>query len=514
MRSGDAGRRGPVHVPSFYIRCRNVSMRDRAEPPSWVQTMAHTTVEIDSLLRSLGKQREGKSVLDVAKSLQSEGQPQPAPQAAAPASRPKQEGGAARSETGKFFPAAPKSLQEAGLQDTEVAGLILKFLYHRRADTGFRISQQLGLRLPVIEGLLRQMKQDRFVVYKGSAAGGDYVYELTEIGLEQARGLSEQCTYFGAAPVPLRQYVASVKAQTLASARPSLARIREAFTDLSMSEELTSRVAQAIYAGRGMFLYGNAGNGKTSIAARITKAFGDAIWIPKSLGISGEVVRLFDPNKHKEVPPDASTAKHVDSRWVRIERPTIMVGGELRMENLEIAYTRGSGIGEAPLQLKANCGTLLIDDFGRQRMEVDELLNRWIVPLEERHDFLYLESGRTIQVPFDELIVFSTNLEPRDLVEEACLRRIPYKIEVMDPSEKQYRTLFLDLAKSMGIDCKPEAVNYLIDKHYTGADRGMRFCHPRDLLRQIENYCKVHGEPLVATTERVDMAVLNYFSIM
>lgn len=471
--------------------------------------MAQTTVEIDSLLRSLGRQREGQSVQEVAKSLASP-TATPLPEPAHPADNP-----AAPHRPGDgFFPGAPKSLHEAGLQEPEVAGLILKFLYHRRAETGFRISQQLGLRLPVIEGLLRQMKQDRFVVYKGSAAGGDYVYELTEIGLEQARGLSEQCTYFGAAPVPLRQYVASVKAQTLAAAKPSLSRIREAFTDLTMSEDLTSRVAQAIYAGRGMFLYGNAGNGKTSIASRITKAFGDAIWIPKSIGVSGEIIRLFDPNKHKEVPPDASSAKQVDGRWVRIERPTIIVGGELRMDNLEIAYTRGSGIGEAPLQLKANCGTLLIDDFGRQRMEVDELLNRWIVPLEERHDFLYLESGRTIQVPFDELIVFSTNLEPRDLVEEAFLRRIPYKIEVLDPTPDQFRALFLQLARSMGIECKLETVNYLLERHFVAAGRGMRFCHPRDLLRQIENYCKVHEQPMVATMDRLDVAVKNYFSIM
>jgi predicted ATPase with chaperone activity len=225
-------------------------------------------------------------------------------------------------------------------------------------------------------------------------------------------------------------------------------------------------------------------------------------------------VRLYDPNKHKEVAADPATAKAVDGRWVRIERPTIIAGGELRMENLEITYTRGSGIGEAPLQLKANCGTLLIDDFGRQRMNVDELLNRWIVPLEERHDFLYLESGRTIQVPFDELIVFSTNLEPRDLVEEAFLRRIPYKIEVSDPSDEQFRDLFLQLARDMHIECSPELVSYLLERHYHVAGRGTRFCHPRDLLRQIENYCRVHEVPLEATTERIDVAVQNYFSIM
>jgi len=223
---------------------------------------------------------------------------------------------------------------------------------------------------------------------------------------------------------------------------------------------------------------------------------------------------LYDPNKHKLAPGDPAEYKNADGRWVHIQRPTIVAGGELRMDNLEIAYTRGSGIGEAPLQLKANCGTLLIDDFGRQRMSVDELLNRWIVPLEARHDFLYLESGRTIQVPFDQLIVFSTNLEPRDLVEEAFLRRIPYKIEVTDPTEEQFETLFLQLAAAMGITCAPQDVVYLLDQHYRATGRGMRFCHPRDILRQIENYCLLLEIPTEVTPDRIDVAVANYFSIM
>ena len=489
--------------------------------------MSQTTLEIDALLKSLGSGTEHR-VQAAAMNARPAAPAGPASQAAA-GQRPGQAASPAAqnapepnrggegppiSTGGAFFPRAPRSLQEAGLHESDVSALILKYLSYRRAETGFRISQQLGLRLPVIEGLLRNMKQDRFVVYKGSAAGGDYVYELTDIGMEQARGLNQQCTYFGAAPVPLKQYNASVKAQTLAGVKPPLSRIRAAFADLSMSDSLTSRVAQAIHAGRGMFLFGNAGNGKTSIASRITKAFGDTIWIPKSLSISNEIVRLYDPNKHKEIPPDPDMAKGVDGRWVRIERPTIIAGGELRMENLEIAYTRGSGIGEAPLQLKANCGTLLIDDFGRQRMPVDELLNRWIVPLEERHDFLYMESGRTIQVPFDELIVFSTNLEPRDLVEEAFLRRIPYKIEVTDPTDDQFRELFMKLARSLNMECPPDVVNYLLERHYHAAGRGLRFCHPRDLLRQIEHFCNVHEQAPGVSADRIDVAVQNYFSIM
>ncbi len=489
--------------------------------------MSQTTLEIDALLKSLGSGMEHRAraaalnarshaAAEAAPSSPPEERPVTRPASAPPqnSATPRPDAAAAVQPTGSFFPRAPKSLQEAGLHESDVSALILKFLSYRRAETGFRISQQLGLRLPVIEGMLRNMKQDRFVVYKGSAAGGDYVYELTDIGMEAARGLSQQCTYFGAAPVPLKQYTASVKAQSLAGVRPPLGRIKAAFADMSMSDSLTSRVAQAIHAGRGMFLFGNAGNGKTSIASRITKAFGDTIWIPKSLSISNEIVRLYDPNKHKEIPPDPDMAKGVDGRWVRIERPTIIAGGELRMENLEIAYTRGSGIGEAPLQLKANCGTLLIDDFGRQRMPVDELLNRWIVPLEERHDFLYMESGRTIQVPFDELIVFSTNLEPRDLVEEAFLRRIPYKIEVTDPTDEQFRDLFLKLARSLNMECAPDVVNYLLERHYHTAGRGLRFCHPRDLLRQIEHFCHVHELTPSVTSDRIDVAVQNYFSIM
>ncbi len=435
--------------------------------------------------------------------------PVPAPRPAAPRASH-----AAPEAVEAFVPPAPKSLDDAGLQESDVLALVLKYLHYRREETGFKISQHLGLRLPVIEPLLRQMKAERLVVYKGASTGGDYVYELTDLGRERARGLVEICTYFGTAPVPLHQYIAGVEAQSLDHRRPSIERIRAAFTDLTMDERLISSVGQAVHAGRGMFLFGNAGNGKTSIAQRITRAFGDTIWIPRALITSGEIIRVYDPNKHVAVAVDAAVQKNVDGRWVHIERPTIVAGGELRMDQLEISYMRGAGIGEAPLQLKANCGTLLIDDFGRQRMAVDELLNRWIVPLEMRHDFLYLESGRTIQVPFDELIVFSTNLEPRDLVEEAFLRRIPYKIEVKDPAEEQFRDLFLQLSAAMGLACTPDAVEYVLDTHYRQTGRGMRFCHPRDLLRQIQHRATLHDLPTEVTPEGLDAAVENYFSVM
>ena len=214
-----------------------------------------------------------------------------------------------------------------------------------------------------------------------------------------------------------------------------------------LSQRMLDRLGPAMNSGRGLFLFGAAGNGKTSIAERVTRAFGQEIWIPRAIGIDGEIMRVFDPVNHEELPLEACEGlyekRKIDRRWVRIRRPTLIVGGELTMSALEVTTNTSTGICESPLQLKSNCGTLVIDDFGRQRMRIEELLNRWIVPLERRYDFLNMPNGKKIEVPFDQLIIFATNLEPRDLVDEAFLRRIPYKIEVLDPSLDDFRGLFL-----------------------------------------------------------------------
>lgn len=415
---------------------------------------------------------------------------------------------------GLFFPYSPDTLEQAGVSLTEVSNLILKFLYSRGVETGFRVAMQLGLKFPLIEAILRQLKIERLVGYKNSIAGGDYLYELTDLGRECARTLTQQSTYFGTAPVPLELYIDSVTAQSIADRKPSLEAIRRAFSDLDINERMLSNIGQAIHSGRGMFLYGPPGNGKTSMAERVTKSFGDSIWIPKAIVAGGEVLRMYDPNRHRIMELTEDEQEAVDGRWVKIERPTIVAGGELTMENLEITYIRKTGVGEAPLQMKSNCGTLLIDDFGRQRMSTDELLNRWIVPLEQRIDFLHMESGRTIQVPFDQLIIFSSNLEPRDLVDDAFLRRIPYKIHVLDAEEGDFRNLFIKLARKGKFACTPEVVDYLIQQHYVAAHRPFRYCHPRDLLRQIENRSTLHNLPREITKDAIDQAVENYFSIM
>ena len=329
---------------------------------------------------------------------------------------------------------------------------------------------------------------------------------------------ADRCTYFGAAPVSLEDYTASVKAQSVTRQHPRMEDLRRALGDLVLDDDLLSQIGQAVSAGTGLFLHGAPGNGKTTIAERIVQAFGESIWVPRALSVLGEVIRVYDPSNHVPLGDDrlepTDEPSWIDQRWVRVRRPTIVVGGELSLQSLEITTNATTGISEAPLQMKANGGILVIDDFGRQRVSIPQLLNRWIVPLEKRYDFLCLANGRKIQVPFDQLIIFATNLHPKDLVDEAFLRRIPYKIDVRDPTEEQFCNLIRRLCQQMGLQYSSQAVAYLLEKHYRDAGRKLRFCHPRDLLRQVSIYCDFQDRPPALSSESIDAAVHNYFAMM
>jgi hypothetical protein len=417
-----------------------------------------------------------------------------------------------------FFPREPSTFEEANVSPSLVEELVLKYLLARSDGTGRDIADHVKMPFVLLEEVLRRLKNDQLVFYRDSAAMNDYVYQLTDLGRQRARSFNEQCTYFGAVPVSLEDYVASVKRQSSADQYPTEADLNRAFSDLLIEPQMLDRLGPAINSGRGLFLYGFPGNGKTSIAERVTKAFGSYIWIPRALVVDGEIIRMFDPMNHEERPLERSSGlldqNKVDRRWIRIARPTIIVGGELTMSMLEVTLNRDTGISEAPLQLKANCGTLVIDDFGRQRMSTDELLNRWIVPLEKRFDFLNLASGKKLQVPFDQLIVFSTNLEPKDLVDDAFLRRIPYKIEIVDPSEESFRQLFRIMCRVFDIEYRQDCIDYLIETHYKKINRPFRCCQPRDLLLQVKNYCKYKKVPCELTRDYFDFAVANYFAVM
>ncbi len=417
-----------------------------------------------------------------------------------------------------FFPAAPRSLTDTNVVNAEIEDIVLRLLMHRGTMAGMEISQHIGLPFAVTEKLLYALKAQRLLVFKCAAALSDYVYEITDLGLQYARQSAVDCSYCGTVPVSLNDYCASVAAQSLGRTKPRIESLRRAFADLVISPQMFARLGRAISSGYGLFLHGPPGNGKTSIAERITAAYGTCIWIPRAISVWGEIVRVFDPSCHEELPLAAGeqivAAEKIDHRWVRIRRPTIVVGGELTMESLEVTMHKDTGIGEAPLQMKSNGGTLVIDDFGRQRISPQKLLNRWIVPLETRRDYLGLASGRKICVPFDQFIVFSTNLEPRELVDEAFLRRLPYKIEVQGPTVEEFRGLFQQICQKQKIAYDSAALDHLITTHYESVKRPMRFCQARDLLHQVGVYCRFHRLPLAMTRAALDVAAADYFSVM
>lgn len=416
-----------------------------------------------------------------------------------------------------FFPEEPETFEQAGLSDALVESLVLKHLFAVGANTGRGMSRDLCLPVKSTIELLNSLKSRQFVVYKGSASMGDFQYVLTESGRERANRYLEECTYAGPAPVPFARYVESVQAQSILGEQPGPGDLRQAFGELLIREEIMEQLGPAVNSGRGLFLFGNPGNGKTSIAERITRCFGTQIWIPRTILVEGEIVLLFDPQCHEPDPahrPSLIKGRAHDPRWLKIRRPTIVVGGELTLDSLELRYNHFTKITEPPIQLKSNCGTLVIDDFGRQRVPPIELLNRWIVPLEKRIDYLTMHSGKKLQVPFDQLIVFSTNLEPRELVDDAFLRRIPYKINVPDPNEEEFRALLQMTAATFEVPYDEGCVDRLIEKHYRANNRSFRCCHPRDLILQLVNQARYHGDSAVMSDAGFDLACGTYFSLL
>jgi predicted ATPase with chaperone activity len=416
-----------------------------------------------------------------------------------------------------FRPAAPRSLKETGVSVSLIETLVMKHISLVGSCTGRGVAKHICLPFGILEGLLQELRNRRLIVHSGSAPVNDYCYGLTEQGHERAQAMLNVCGYTGATPVPLAEYVLSVDAQTIRAEAPKRSQLEKAFADISVDPALFESLGPAVNSGAGLFLYGAPGNGKSTLAKRITMCFGQEIWVPRTLVEDGQLIKVYDTSYHESVHREEDgiikAAEH-DCRWVKVRRPTVVVGGELTLDNLEIRHDPNSNVSEAPLQLKSNCGCLLIDDFGRQRIEPAELLNRWIVPLESRLDFLTLSTGKKIQVPFEQLIIFSTNLEPADLVDDAFLRRIPYKIEIADASEEEFHVLFKLYAKSFSCAYDPEVVDYLVTTHYRPTGRPLRRCHPRDLLTQIFNYCTYNDLPMEMLPEYFDRVVKSYFTVV
>jgi predicted ATPase with chaperone activity len=419
----------------------------------------------------------------------------------------------------RFWPAEPATLAESGLGEPFVEALICKSLLVTGSASGRSIADCLGLPYTLVEPELARLRARQLLVHKGSGPLNDYRYALTEEGRRHAQGLHRECAYVGTAPVPLADYVLSVEAQAIADETIRRSDLHDAFYDISVDPRLLDLLGPAVNSGAGLFLYGAPGNGKSTLAMRLTACFGQSMWVPYAVAEGNEIIKVFDPAYHRVAQgtahggtADEKNFANFDRRWVRIRRPTVIVGGELTMDNLEIRHDRVANVSEAPLQVKSNGGCLLIDDFGRQRIAPADLLNRWIVPLESRHDFLTLPSGRKIQVPFQQLIIFSTNVAPEHLVDEAFLRRIPYKIEITDPPESEFHELFRLTAERFGCDYDAAAVEYLLENHYRPHRRPLRRCHARDLMLQIRNYCAYHEMPFEMLPEYFDRVADGFFT--
>ncbi len=416
-----------------------------------------------------------------------------------------------------FRPTQVESLEETGLGPTLVESLVCKYLLTVGSNSGRRIADTLCLPFGILEPIFQSLRMRQILTHTGSAPLNDCTYVLTDAGRTHARSEMATSSYVGPAPVPLDDYELSVAAQTMRAESPKQAKLLEAFADVVVDPQLLTKIGPAITRGKGMFLYGAAGNGKTTLARRISACFEQSILIPYTLVEDGQFIKFFDASCHELVETEDSgmlNRVQLDRRWVRIRRPTVVVGGELTMDNLELTFDSVSKVSRAPLQLKSNCGCFLIDDFGRQRIEPRELLNRWIVPLENRIDYLTLITGKKIRVPFEQLIIFSTNLKPSDLADDAFLRRIPYKIDVADPTEEEFCELFRRVAESLGCEYRTEAVEYLMETHYRRAGRAMRRCHPRDLMEHIESFCHYNDLPFEMSTTNLDVAVEMYFTVV
>jgi len=419
-----------------------------------------------------------------------------------------------------WHPPILRNLEDTGLSKLYMADLVLKVLYNSGDLTGHMISEIVKLPYNgVLDGVIEFMKREQLIDYKGSTGLGDasYRYLISEKGTEKAHEALSRSQYAAAAPVPLDVYVQSIHDQTANRPPVHQEQLRGLMTNLVISDEMLSKVGPAVNSGQAIFLYGPPGNGKTTIAERVGEMIlGQDMWIPFAVDVAGQIIQLYDVVNHvvSSNPPvfNFGTGVIVDPRWICIERPMIITGGELTLETLDLVYDEINKFYEAPFQMKANGGLFLIDDFGRQMVRPVDLLNRWIVPLEKRIDYLTLNNGRKIGVPFNVLVIFSTNLDPKDLVDEAFLRRIRHKIEIGDPTFEEFRQIFQIMCRIKKIPYEEEGLKYLIKEWFIKYDRDMRMVHPRDILAQlidIAGYLDI--TPTMGNTDLLDRAASSYF---
>ncbi len=417
-------------------------------------------------------------------------------------------------------PEAPRTIEGTGIDGVELMKLMIKDMYVGSRELPSDLAEDLGLSGHVIRELIQMATARKFVEALGNAGKAvmELRYGLTDAGRRWAVEGLEQCSYSGVAPIPLAEFQDRVQGQKITNERIDRDTLSQKFSDLIVNDTFLRRIGPAVNSGRAVLLYGPPGNGKTSIAERVSAIYGDIIYVPQAIEVDGQIIKVFDPALHKPVQTNSQEdesnsirKESHDRRYVACKRPVVITGGELTLEMLDLRYDPVAKYYEAPLHIKALGGTFLIDDFGRQLVSPAQLLNRWIVPLESRVDFMKLHTGKTFMIPFDEIVIFSTNLEPSDLMDPAFLRRIPYKLEIKAPTREEYRRIFRLIAQQRGVELPDDVPSIVIEELQTNNGFQLACYQPRFVVDQVIAACKYLGIPTTFSPELVLDALGNMF---
>ncbi|MGI9518714.1 MAG: hypothetical protein ACR2NP_16775 [Pirellulaceae bacterium] len=413
--------------------------------------------------------------------------------------------------TQPFFPAPLDSRNDLGSLDDVIVQLAVKTAALTANFTTPWMVEHLHLPHRMVEEVLWQLKDEKLVEILGQIGPLNYQYRITGAGLDYASRLMDVCGYVGPAPVSLEEYNSSVMAQRRLRHATSVQQVRGATSDLVLPDAALEVATLALASNRSLFIFGPPGNGKSSLGRALHNAVEESVWLPWAIAVDNQVIRLFDPQFHEVIPDAPGEELSHDPRWLRCRQPFVMAGGELRMDQLDLVYDRSVNFYEAPPHLKANCGTYFIDDLGRQRIAPFDLLNRWIVPLEQSIDFLSLVNGKKIEVPFQMMLIVATNLETDDVSDPAFLRRMGYRIFLGDPEEDDFRTIFEKQAGRQQLQLQSGLVDYVLQK-YRSDHRQWRASEPRDLLIRCSDVINLRKcDPLI-TPDILDIAWQGYFS--
>ena len=418
-------------------------------------------------------------------------------------------------------PPVPETLEETGISPSLIEQLVLKYLYFRGEMLGRDIAATLGLKFSLIDDLLETLKRQHYVGVKKSLGMGNSsgVFQLTETGRNLTREYLESNLYAGPAPVPLYQYSEVVKRQKLREDWLNPESLKQAFQHLVVEADVLAQIGPAVNASKSFLIYGQPGNGKTALAEALFRVDTDPIYLPYAIECQGNIIQLYDPIYHQKIEDQEmefsaaiSLQLPYDGRWFKCKRPFIITGGELTLDMLDLSYNKVSKVYDAPFQLKANNGIYLLDDFGRQKCSPAEILNRWIVPMERHTDYLSFQAGGKMTVPFEAFIIFSTNLRPEQLGDEAFLRRIQYKMFLRSPRREEFSLIFDRFAKSREVLCPPGLVDTFVEKHYVGGGKRYRRCHPRDVISHAIDIIHFEKLPMALSEDVLDRAFFSCFT--